>query len=267
MQTTIIGILNITPDSFSDGGCYNERQQAVARAVKLVEEGADIIDIGAESTRPGAIALTPEAEWQRLEAVLPDIIHAVHTQGAEVSIDSYHPETVAKALAMGVDIINDVSGGENAAMRAVLAASQATYIVMHNCGIPADKHILPEGKDVVAEVYGWAEQKLAQLEQEGIARRRVILDPGIGFGKSARQSLELLRNLEEFNALNVRLCIGHSRKSFLAGFSLKPPADRDIETLTVSLLLAQHGVAYVRVHDVASHQRAFAVLGGLTVKR
>lgn len=258
MYTKLIGILNITPDSFSDGGHYMSASHALLQTQKLIDDGASVIDIGAESTRPGATPLTAQEEWQRLEIVLPEIIQLLQGTEVQLSVDTYHPETADRALALGVDIINDVSGCVGT-MPHVLAAYDAPIILMHNMGIPADKNCLAEVCDPVKEVYVWAEQKLEQLEKENIARKRIILDPGIGFGKNADQSLALLRGIDAFKALGVPLCIGHSRKSFLAGFSAYPAADRDTETLAVSLYLAQHGVDYLRVHDVEKHHRALTV--------
>lgn len=260
MHSQLLGILNITPDSFSDGGCYNTVELALSQAKKLMAEGAAFVDIGAESTRPGAIALSAKEEWGRLEAPLT----AIKQAGIPVSVDSYHPENVSKALKLGADIINDVSGCETNAMQDVIAASNKPVIIMHNIGVPARKDcVLPEGTDPVATVVEWAEKRLQQLEAKGIVRERVILDPGIGFGKNAPQSIALLRAIPALQKVGVKLCIGHSRKSFLSSFSPVSAKDRDIETIALSLKLHTQGVDYLRVHDVAGHQRAFSIFSQL----
>lgn len=260
MHTQLLGILNITPDSFSDGGCYNTVESALSQARKLMAEGAAFVDIGAESTRPGAIALSPSEEWSRLEAPLT----ALKQAGIPVSVDSYHPENVKKALNLGADMINDVSGCETDSMQEVIAAGNKPVIIMHNLGVPASKHrVLAEGCDPVEIVVEWAEKRLQQLEARGIRRERAILDPGIGFGKNAYQSIALLRALPALQSVGIKLCIGHSRKSFLSSFSPIPAKDRDIETIAVSLKLYPQGVDYLRVHDIAGHQRAFTIFSQL----
>lgn len=264
MRTKLIGILNITPDSFSDGGRYTHIEQALAQAEKLINDGAAILDIGAESTRPGATPLTDAEEWQRLEYVLPAIKQQLQGREILLSIDTYHPETARKALEIGVDIVNDVSGCESEAMQDLLGSSDANVIIMHNRGVPADHNIIPEEHDAVAEVRDWAAQRLELLARKNIAPHRVIFDPGVGFGKNASQSLQLLCSIEAFKTLGVPLCVGHSRKSFLSCFSKHPAQNRDIETLAVSLHLAIQGVDYVRVHDVESHNRAFRAFAAVS---
>ena len=247
-KTRLVGIVNITPDSFSDGGKALRPDDALAAIQQLIADGADIIDIGAESTRPGATPLTAEEEWQRLEPVLALL---PRESSVEFSLDTRHPYTARKALAH-VDWINDVSGFADNAMIDAVKNSQCKLVVMHSLSVPADKNIvMPESADVIEELIAFAKQRISALEAAGIAHGRIVFDPGIGFGKTAKQSLDILHNIESFSVLGVPLYIGHSRKSFLGG----NPAERDAATLAISRDLAAHGIAYLRVHDVAAHAR------------
>ena len=260
LHPQLVGILNITPDSFSDGGSYVGKKHALRQAQSLIEQGADIIDIGAESTRAGAKPLTDSEEWERLEPVLAEIIQCCHNNDVKVSLDSFHPENVAKALELGIDMANDQSGGENPEMVAVLKQSNIPVVIMHHLGIPTDKLVtLSTECDPVEEIINWAKERCIKLEKQGIDRSRLIVDPGIGFGKTAEQSLEILRRAEEFQLLQLPLYIGHSRKSFLETMTNAPAKERDIETVVASLFLAAKGVEYLRVHNVEIHQRALAV--------
>lgn len=264
----IMGILNITPDSFSDGGRYNTVEQAVSHAQTLTRNGAHILDIGAESTRPGATPLTHEQEWERLEPVLPPLRDAVNLP---LSIDTRHPETAMKALDLGADIINDVSGFTHKAMIEAVKNQTCPIVVMHNLGVPADKNIVLESNDPVDALYRWTEDQIAHLQENAIDRSRIIFDPGIGFGKNAQQSMELLANIHLFTSLGVKILVGHSRKSFLSEYSTqhidKEEKIRDIETYAASLHLAEQGVDIVRVHDVAEHQRLFTLYRHLNMHK
>ncbi len=251
-SSKIIGILNITPDSFSDGGLAGNVQAIIAAAQKLIEDGADVIDIGAESTRPGAHPLTHEEEWQRLAGVLPQICKLAKESGVLTSIDTRHAQTASKAIIAGIDWVNDVSGGSDAAMLKILAGWQGKVVIMHNLGIPADKNItIPKSEDAVAIIYEWLEERLVLLEKAGIVRGRVIIDPGIGFGKTAQQSWEIINNIAVFKKLGVEIFVGHSRKSFLN--ASENIVDKDAATLAVSKQLARQGVDYLRVHNVELH--------------
>jgi dihydropteroate synthase len=259
-STKLVGILNITPDSFSDGRETQQHQSILTDTEALITQGAYMIDVGAESTRPGATALSHVQEWQRLAPVLSDIITLCHKRGVKVSVDSYHPETIQKATTLGIDMINDVSGGDNPAMLEVIKHCSLPVVIMHHLGIPVDKSItLPEGCDPIVELIEWANKKIIALQAAGVTKDRIILDPGIGFGKTAIQSLAILQRINELSTLELPLYVGHSRKSFLSLINDVPPQERDIETLTASLYLAQHHVAFLRVHNIALHSRAFAV--------
>jgi dihydropteroate synthase len=257
MIPRLAGIVNLTPDSFSDGGQYTEADRAIQQIESLIEAGADMIDIGAESTRPGAILLSPQEEWERLYPVLCRLPR--HTS-VVYSLDTRHAETAQKSFDHGITLINDVSGAADTALLSVVAANPAiSYVLMHSLGVPADpRKILPEDKDAAAQVYEFAEQKIAMLDELGIYRNRLIFDPGIGFGKTARQSLDIVVNIALFKRLKVPLMVGHSRKSFLTSFTDAPATGRDAATLAVSHFLAGEGVDYLRVHDVAGHRAAFA---------
>ncbi|EKD72378.1 MAG: Folate synthesis bifunctional protein [uncultured bacterium] len=260
----LMGIINATPDSFSDGGKYTNDRLAADYAHQLVLAGAEIIDIGAEATNPKATAISPEEEWRRLEPVLT----AIMTQSTKmfikpkISIDTRHPDVAKKALVLGADWINDVSGLENAAMRDVVANNACDIVVMHHLGIPVNKALtLPLNQNPIDLVLRWGEARLAEITQQGIAQERLIFDVGIGFGKTAEQSLALLRHIDQFHQLGVRLLVGHSRKRFLNLFTDKPFAERDIETTVLSLQLAQQQIHYLRVHNIEMHARAFKIAG------
>ncbi|MCA9916170.1 MAG: dihydropteroate synthase, partial [Anaerolineae bacterium] len=251
---TLMGILNLTPDSFSDGGEFQTLEAALRQVDTMLDEGAGIIDIGAESTRPGAHPLPIVEEKHRLDGILPQVVQRVHRKGGIVSMDTRHASTAAWALSLGVDWINDVSGGEDPEMVRIIAAHDCRYVVMHHLGIAADRDItLPDECDVVQIVYEWLEEKIRRLVSYGIARERLIADPGIGFGKSAQQSIRLMENIGRFHALGVELLVGHSRKSFLsAGSTIE---DRDNATVSWTCKLMQEGVHYVRVHNVAGNKK------------
>src|SRR3990167_147814 len=262
----LVGIINVPPDSFSDGGTFFSADSAYQQARRLVDAGADIIDIGAESTAPNAKPLTPDTEWQRLQSVL-DAIHSAREHfiiQPKVSIDTYHAEVAEKALKFGVDWINDVTGLQDPAMRKVLAEANVDCVMMHHLSIPASRdHVIPPHQYAIKVVYAWAEKQLALLEQDGIARNRVILDPGIGFGKVPEHSLALIKHINVFSDLGARLLVGHSRKSFLSLFTNHPGYERDIETLAVSLFLSKQHVDYLRIHQVELCARAMKVAAAL----
>ena len=249
----LVGIINVTPDSFSDGGQFLDHEKAFQQAVHLIEAGAEIIDIGAESTAPAAIPLSAEAEWARLEPILTVLkqSHADFILPPTISLDTRHAATAAKGLALGVNWINDVSGLDDPAMRDVIAQSSADCVVMHHINIPERReYLLPRDQDPTELVYAWGEKRLYELEQHGIPHEKVIFDPGIGFGKMAEQSLQLLKNAHVFKQLGARLLIGHSRKTFMSLLTNAPFAERDIETMVMSVLLAEQNIDYLRVHNV-----------------
>lgn len=257
LSVHLVGIVNVTPDSFSDGGCYNAPEQAIAQGEMLLMQGANMLDIGAESTRPGATPLSQEEEWARLSPVLPKLITLAHAKGKWVSVDTRHARTAEKALAVGVDCINDVSGLTEEAMIWAVQHSTCQLVMMHHLGIPADKTVtLPEDCDPVAEVLKWANAHIQKLQQHGIAKERLIFDPGIGFGKTAAQSLMIVQQIERFHSLRIPLMAGHSRKSFLTAMTDAQASERDVETLISSLYLINQKTQYLRVHNIDWHKRA-----------
>ena len=259
-KPALMGILNVTPDSFSDGGRYFDPESALKQLRTLVEHGADVIDIGAESTRPGALALSYAKEWARLEPLLSRICQEFGDRTWRLSIDTYHPETAQKAIAFGVDWINDVTGFIDEAMIDVVRAEKVSLVVMHSLGVPADPSVtMPADIPVTAALIHWANSTVERLESEGIGRERIILDPGIGFGKTAEQSIQLMDDAPIIvrSVQGVTWLYGHSRKSFMKTRGAESMADRDAMTLGYSALLAKAGVDYVRVHDVAAHKALF----------
>ena len=263
--TQLMGILNLTPDSFSDGGQLSAPESALTRAHSMIAAGASILDLGAESTRPGATALGWQEEWSRLEPILKTLSSSQLTKNVQLSVDTRHVDTAKRALEWGVSMINDVSGLVDPAMKELLVQSSCDCVVMHSLSVPADpKQVIPPEADPVYEVLEWGEKKLTELKRNGISLDRIILDPGIGFGKSAAQSLVLLQQCHLLHQLKVRILIGHSRKSFLTPFTKIPPSERDLETITASLNLMNKGIEILRVHNVEGHMRAMKVQTALS---
>lgn len=251
-RPSLMGILNITPDSFSGDGRLNADPLAHARA--LAEAGADIVDVGAESTRPGARPLSPQEEWSRLGPVLEALVHAPWRQGIALSVDTRHAQTACRALALGVEVINDVTGLRDPSMGRTLADASADIVVMHALSVPVDPSlVLPPQTDVVACVLAWRTQMLSRAASLGISRERLVFDPGIGFGKTAEQSLTLVLEAPRLVDAGGRWLFGHSRKSFLSLFTDAPASARDDLTLALSAALAHAGVHILRVHAVRRH--------------
>lgn len=263
-SSSIIGILNTTPDSFSDGGQHNTLHAALAHADKLLEEGADIIDIGGESTRPGAAPTPPEEEIRRTIPLIA-ALRARHPQ-ALLSIDTRRPETAAAALQAGVNIINDITGLTNPAMLQLCAQHPTCGIIlMHMQGTPATMQQNPQYNDVVAEVRAFFEERVAAAEAAGISPARICLDPGFGFGKTTEHNLALLRNLEQLRVRNCPILSALSRKRFIGHILTGTPAPvlDPLPTVAFSLLAAQHGANLHRVHDVAPLAQALRLRNAL----
>lgn len=260
-MSKLVGILNLTPDSFSDGGLAFAPDDALRRVDALLEAGADVVDIGAESTRPGAQPLSAEEEWARLGPVLGRAIERIHARGAIASLDTRHAATARRATSLGVDWINDVNGLQDSQMVEAVKDSACMLVLMHSLSVPADPNItLPQSCDAVAEVEQWFRARIDALKAQGIRQERLILDAGIGFGKTAKQSLALLLASPQLKALGLPLLVGHSRKSFLKLFS-QDAAHRDALTLAFSSVLASMQADYLRVHDVARHRRLMGATG------
>ncbi len=263
----IMGIVNVTPDSFSDGGRFNDTGRAVEHALQLVTEGADILDIGGESTRPGA---EPVEEAEELRRVLP-VIRAVRSATkALISIDTMKASVARAAIDAGADIINDVTGlRADAAMPRLAADTNVGIVVMHMTGTPQTMQSNPQYEDVVAEVRAYFEKRLQLMEHEGIAAERVVLDPGFGFAKTLEHNLTLLRELSQLSTLRP-LLIGISRKSTIAKvIGSDAMDDRYWPTVALTAHAREHGARIVRVHDVKPNREALrmmeSVLGTQTV--
>ncbi len=255
-----MGIVNLTPDSFSDGGELADDASVDAHVAALFAAGAEYIDIGAESTRPGATPLTADQEWARLAPTLERLLSRYRGAALRprISIDTYHLGTARRALELGVDVINDVSGLTHPAMVELASSGSADWVAMHNLGVPADKNrVLPADQDPTDGVERWLEQRLVEWHRAGLDLNRIVFDPGVGFGKNALQSLRLLRNVQRFHRYGVRLLVGHSRKSFMHHVAATERADRDQFTVGASLQLCARGVDILRVHNVAAHAAAY----------
>jgi len=255
----VMGVVNVTPDSFSDGGRFLEPAAAVAAALRFAEEGASVIDIGGESTRPGARPVSPDAEWRRVAPVLEALRGRL---AIPISIDTRHPEVAAQAVDAGADLVNDVEGLRSEEMRRVVARSQAAAVVMHMRGTPATMQNDLEYADLRGEVFRVLADATDAAIRSGIPAEKLLVDPGLGFGKSAEQSLELLLHVGEFRSLGYPVVVGASRKSFLA--SVLDPAsgtERLEPGLAAAVLAAERGVALVRAHDVGPTVRALALVG------
>lgn len=244
----VMGIVNVTPDSFSDGGQHGERRAAIAHCEQLLREGADILDIGGESSRPGAPTLTDDEEWSRIA----DVLAAALQLGVPVSVDSCKPEVMRRALDMGVDIINDIQALQRPGAVELLARhGQAGVCLMHMRGEPATMQGLVDYRDIVSEVAEFLTKRVAALRAAGIAPGRIVLDPGYGFAKTPEQNFELLRQQVRLTTLGHPLLIGWSRKSSLGTLTGRPVSERLAASLAAALAAVSHGARVVRVHDVA----------------
>jgi dihydropteroate synthase len=249
----VMGIVNVTPDSFSDGGLYSMRDAAIAHALKLLEEGADIIDIGGESTRPGA---APVGEQEELDRVLP-IIEGLH--GAPVSIDTFKPAVMKAAIAAGACMINDINALLDESAMQVVAASDAAVCLMHKQGNPQTMQQQPEYVDVFSEVKDFLRARIDAARAAGIARERIVIDPGFGFGKTLHHNILLLRELRALCGLDVPLLAGLSRKSMLGAITGQDAQHRLPASIAAALIAVQNGAAIVRVHDVGATVDVFKI--------
>lgn len=252
----IFGIVNVTPDSFSDGGAFLDPARAVEHALKLADDGADILDIGGESTRPGSDAVS---ETDELRRVIPVLERLAALTAVPLSIDTNKAAVARAALRAGASIVNDISGLTfDPAMIDVCRDSDCGVVVMHIQGTPKTMQADPRYDDVVAEVSGYLNQRVADLAAAGIAHERILLDPGIGFGKTPRHNLDLLAHLARLQREGRPILIGHSRKRFIAKIVGHPLDEREAGTLGISLAAAQLGADYLRVHDVRQTRDALA---------
>jgi dihydropteroate synthase len=254
----IMGILNVTPDSFSDGGLFADSASAISQADKLIAEGADILDVGGESTRPFADPVETEEELRR---VIP-VIKAVRSKYTiPISIDTTKAVVAREALKTGATIINDVSAlRKDPEMVTLVKKTSVPVIIMHMRGTPSNMQIRPEYDDVIQEIISFFKEGIARITKEGISRDRLIIDPGIGFGKTLQHNLSILKHLDELASLGLPVLLGHSRKRFLGDITgLPDEGERDLATAVVTALLAHKSISMVRVHDVAATRQALKV--------
>lgn len=261
-RTKLVGVLNVTPDSFSDGGKFNSLDGALSQLEIMLKQGADMIDIGAESTRPNHVPVNPNQEWERLEKILPAIVQKVKdfnkkfAKNVTTSIDTRHFQTANNSYELGVDIINDVSGLVDENIIDLIAKKGVTTVLMHNDKIdPLPGIVINKNPNLNDEIINWAEKKITYLLSRGVKKSQLIFDVGIGFGKNANQSIRILKYIDIYKTLGLPLYIGHSKKSFLdaVNFSNFPDGEsynRSQKTLIISKYLAQKNIDFLRVHDV-----------------
>ncbi len=262
---SVMGVVNVTPDSFSDGGLYLGASAAIEHALELERSGAAILDVGGESTRPGASPVSPAEELRRVVPVIEGLRAA--GAGAEISIDTSKAAVAAAALGAGATLVNDVTALRgDPGMAEVVASTNADCCLMHMLGEPRTMQRNPRYDDVVDDVKAFLEARLAFAVSHGVAPERILLDPGIGFGKTTEHNLELLRRLDELAALGRPLAIGTSRKSFLGRITAKPVEDRIAATIATNVLAYERGVRVFRVHDAGPIHDALAIVAA-TVKR
>lgn len=253
-RTYIIGILNVTPDSFSDGGRFLDTGAALAHALSLVSEGADVIDIGGESTRPGAEEVSLDDELAR---VIPVIEKLRAVSNTPISVDTYKSTVARAAVDKGADLINDISGLRfDPAMAETAASLNVPVVVMHMKGEPKSMQANPVYENLIEEIYTYFEEAIGIAEKAGIPRDKIIIDPGIGFGKTFPHNFSILRNLKRFSELGLPILVGASRKSFLGSFSDAEADERLEGSLAAAVIAASNGAHFVRVHDVVATRRA-----------
>ena len=255
----VMGILNVTPDSFSDGGLHATAEAAVAHARKLIGDGADILDIGGESTRPGAPPVALEEERRR---VLP-VIEALADCGVPVSIDTRKPELMRDAIGSGASMVNDIDALESPEARDILARSSAAVCLMHKQGDPRTMQVDPRYGDVVSEIRDYLVARVGAAAEAGIARERIVIDPGFGFGKTYEHNLALLRGLPELVRIGVPVLVGLSRKAMLGRITGRGPEGRVSASVAAALYAASQGARILRVHDVTETRDALSVWAAL----
>ena len=256
-QPALMGIVNVTPDSFSDGGQFDNTAAAVNHALQLADDGAAILDIGGESTRPYAAEVSTQEELNR---VIPVIEQLAKQTTVPISIDTSSAVVARAAIDAGAEIINDVTGLTNDSKMPDLAASTNVGVcAMHMQGTPQTMQDNPQYNDVVTEIHEYLQSRLDQLIEQGIEQSRICLDPGIGFGKSHQHNLQLLKSCHQFHTLGAPLLVGHSRKGFIAHVLDDRECERTSGTIGTSIALATQGVQVLRVHDVAEVQRALTM--------
>jgi len=251
----VMGIVNVTPDSFSDGGLHLQSEAALAHAQQLIAEGADIIDVGGESTRPGA---KPVGIQEELDRVLP-VIEGLRGAPVPISIDTCKPEVMQAAIAAGAQMVNDINALQDAAAMNAVASSDVAVCLMHKQGSPQTMQQQPHYQNVVAEICAFLRGRIAAAQAAGIQRERIVVDPGFGFGKTLAQNLDLLRNLEKLAEMGVPVLAGLSRKSMLGTLTGREVGQRLPASIAMALIAVQRGANIVRVHDVGATVDALKV--------
>jgi dihydropteroate synthase len=258
-RTAIMGVVNVTPDSFSDGGLHLTRDAAIAHARRLIDEGADIVDIGGESTRPGAQAVPLDEERAR---VLP-VIEALAGSGVPISVDTRKPALMREAIEAGASLVNDIDALESPEALEIVAGASVAVCLMHKQGDPQTMQQNPHYDDVVTEVRDYLARRLQAAVNAGIARERIVVDPGFGFGKTYDHNLALLRSLPALAALGVPVLAGLSRKAMLGRITGRPPHERVHASVAAAIYAAEKGARILRVHDVTATRDALAVWSAL----
>jgi dihydropteroate synthase len=257
-RTLVMGIVNVTPDSFSDGAMFASVDDAVAHGARLVDEGADLVDVGGESTRPGSDPIEADEELLRVVPVIEGLVKA--RPGTALSVDTRKPEVASAALDAGASVVNDIAGGRNGALLEIVSRTGAGVVLMHMLGEPKTMQADPRYDDVVAEVHEFLRERIEAAVFAGIPEERVCIDPGIGFGKTVDHNLALLRAVPALRMLGAAVMVGASRKGFIGTLTgVDDPAARLEGSLAVAVLAAAHGADLVRVHDVAATVRALKV--------
>lgn len=259
----VMGVLNVTPDSFSDGGRFRALESALSRAEQMISQGVDIIDIGGESSRPGAPPVPLDEELRR---VMP-VLYALRDCGKPLSIDTYKPQVMRETIAAGADMINDINGFRVDGALSAVKESDCALCIMHMQSDPQTMQLKPEYRDVVAEVTGFLRERVESLEAAGIARSRLCIDPGFGFGKNLSHNFELLKNIGQIQkALDLPLLAGLSRKSMIGDITGRPVEQRLAGSLAAALAAAVQGANILRVHDVAETVDALKVWQAAALK-
>lgn len=259
-----MGILNVTPDSFSDGGEHLDPRAAVARGLQMLQEGAVLVDVGGESTRPGAQPVPEDEELRRVMPVIEGLVDA----GVPVSVDTYKPDVARRAVASGAVVINDVTGFEDPAMIEVAAGSDCGLVVMHMQGRPIDMHIDPRYEDVVSEVEEYLVGRADHLVESGISRDRLIIDPGLGFGKRPAHSLALLAEIDRLADHSLPVMVGASRKGFTGELVSKDIREaRDLATAVITAVTFTRGASVFRVHEVQKSRDALRVADAIVASQ
>ncbi len=262
-RTRVMGVLNVTPDSFSDAGVHYEYDAAVRRGLEIADQGADLIDIGGESTRPGSDSVSAEEEWRRVGKVIETLARKVDVP---LSIDTMKVEVAGKAVDAGASVVNDVSGMRDPAFIRLIASRQVGVVAMHMLGNPKTMQQNPQYADVVGEVRGFLAARIGALEAAGVPADAIAVDPGIGFGKSMDHNLALLRGLPDLAALGHPVVIGVSRKSFIGKLGAGDPGERLPGSLAAATLAVARGAQVVRAHDVLETVCAMRVADALVAR-